>query len=289
MSYCRLNIERMLLLLLSGAAALPLFASEQQALTLGVHPYRPALELERRFQPLADYLAGRMARPVNIRISTDYESHVEAIGGDRLDIAYLGPASYVQMVRRHGRKPLLARQAIKGKPQFRGAIVVRKDSAVKKLGQLAGRRFAFGSPLSTMSHLAPRYTLLTRGGVDVSALAQYRFVGSHDNVALAVLSGDFDAGGVKEAVADKYASEGLMVLGYTDSISEHLFVASSQLPGPLAENLRKHLLSLHRHPDGPGILAAIKPGITALVPVEDADYSSLCRIMTELSRHGWKP
>ena len=71
-------------------------------LVLAVHPYLPAEELTSRFTPLAEALARAVGRPVTVRVGRSYAEHVEAIGSDGVDLAYLGPATYVTMVSRYG-------------------------------------------------------------------------------------------------------------------------------------------------------------------------------------------
>ena len=262
--------------------------TEQPPLILGVHPYKSAATLVERYKPLASYLSRKTGRFVTVKIAKDYRTHIRLIGEDKLDIAYMGPVSYVELVARYGKKPLLARQAIHGSPTFQGNIVVRRESAVSTLADLAGKRFAFGDSSSTMSHLVPRY-MLRRAGVTVDQLAGHRFLGSHDNVALAVLAGDYDAGAVKEAVYKKYQARGLKVLATTPALSEHLFVTSSKLPAKVRRTLREALYTLKDDPQGPVIMGSIKPGITAWVAVSDADYDKLRVILNALADAGVRP
>ena len=260
-------------------------ALAQETLTLGIHPYKSASKLIAAYTPLADYLGKKLHIPVEIRISRDYQAHIERIGTGQLDIAYMGPASYITLVNRYGNRPLLARQAIHGKPEFHGVIITRAASPLQSLGQLRDKRFAFGDPDSTMSHLVPRY-MLREAGVDADALREYRFLGSHDNVALAVLSGDFDAGAIKEAVFRKYANRGLRTLAVTPALSEHLFVTRDRLAPQRVEQLRSALLELDRASAGRHIMQAIKPGMTAMLPVQDSDYDNLRDIMKTLHEAG---
>lgn len=251
------------------------------ALLLGIHPYKAPSKLLSAFGPLADYLSDQLERPVKILISPDYQAHIQAIGEDRLDIAYMGPASYVKMTMQYPLKPLLAKQAINGKAHFRGAIVTHKDSRISALTQLTGKRFAFGDPTSTMSSLVPR-SMLLQAGVQ---LKSSRFLGSHDNVALAVLSGDFDAGAVKEAVFNKYRPKGLKPVTYTPEISEHLFVAGNRLTPKQVERICTLMFDLDKTAPGRKIMQSIKPAMSALVPVEDADYQTLRDLMQSLEKN----
>ncbi|MBI3774299.1 MAG: PhnD/SsuA/transferrin family substrate-binding protein, partial [Gammaproteobacteria bacterium] len=132
-------------------------------LTLGVHPFKPPTLLMKAFTPLGNYLSERLGRPVVVQISKDYRSHIDLAGSDKLDIAYLGPAQYVHMTEKYGKKRMLARQAIAGSPTFHGKIFVRDDSPIQTLLDLRGKRIALGDPNSTMSYLLPRYLLLEAG------------------------------------------------------------------------------------------------------------------------------
>ncbi len=262
--------------------------TEQPPLILGVHPYRSAVTLMESYKPLASYLSRKTGRIITVKISKDYRTHIRLIGEDKLDIAFMGPASYVEMVAHYGRKPLLARQVIQGSPTFQGKMVVRQESTISSLAELAGKHFAFGDVASTMSHLVPRY-MLRNAGVTVDQLAGYRFLGSHDNVALAVLMGDFDAGTVKESIYKKYQPRGLKVLATTPALSEHLFVTRSTLPDEVRQVLSTSLYALKDDPQGSAIMNSIEPGMTAWVPATDADYNNLRTILDSLAKAGIQP
>lgn len=260
-------------------------ALAQESLTLGVHPYLPATELVQRFTPLANYLSEHLGRPVTLQIAKDYQDHIDEVGMDGLDIAFLGPAPYVKMTQAYGKKPILARLEIEGRPFFRGVIVTRDDSRLRSLRDLKGKRFAFGDPESTMSHLVPTY-VIWKAGVDPQTLAGFEYLYSHHNVALGVLMGAFDAGAVKEEVLASYEKRGLRALAVTPLIPEHLFVARGTLPESMVQSLRQSLYKLNEDPKGHTILSAIKATVTGMVPASDADYDDLRRILEILRKAG---
>ncbi|MGE5894133.1 MAG: phosphate/phosphite/phosphonate ABC transporter substrate-binding protein [bacterium] len=278
-----LSVVSLLALCLTGS-----FTHAQEPLTLAVHPYLPSTELIRRFTPLADYLGREIGRPVIIEISRDYETHVEMTGKNQVDLAFMGPASYVELVERYGRKPILARLEINGKPTFRGVIITAKDSLLKTLGELKGKRFAFGDPNSTMSHLVPRYMML-KAGVKAEDLSGYVFLHNHYNVVLGVLAGDFAAGAVKDEVFYEYEGRGLRALVWTPPVSHHLFVASSTLPKRTIGALREAMYRLREEKDGPAILSGIEKGATGMVPAVDGDYENLRVILRALEKAGVQP
>lgn len=255
-----------------------------ETLILGVHPYRPADQLKSMFRPLADYLAERLDQPVEIRIGSSYEEHLDAIATRKIDIAYIGPALYVEFVDKYGVPGLLARLEVNGKPVFHGTVIARSGSDIEKLQDIKGRHFAFGSKKSTMSYQLPKY-LLAEQRINLSDLAGHRFFGSHDNVAMAVLSGVSDAGAVKEAIFEKYRDRapGLKAVEITPEISEHLFITPTEVSSEIQIKLKQALLALTRdYPETARVLHPIKNTITALVNVKDSDYQTLRRTLTKV-------
>jgi len=260
------------------------YSFSSEALNFGIHPYKSPQKLLKIYQPLVSVLGKALDRKINIVIAKDYSTHIQQTGVDKLDIAYLGPASYVKMTEKFGHKKLLARQAIHNKASFQGKIIVREDSDIKSISQLKNKSFAFGDPNSTMSHLVPRYMLLQHG-IRTSALQKFDFLNSHDNVALSVLTGDYTAGAVKEAVFKKYKKRGIRTLATTPALSEHLYVASNKLPTALVNKIKNTLLDIHLTDEGLKALASIKPGFTRMMTVKDSDYDNLRIILGTLRKH----
>jgi len=273
-----------LILVLSGGAA----RAAEAELTLGVQPFKPPTVLIKAFTPLANYLSARIGRSVVVKVSKDYQSHIELAGTDQIDIAYLGPASYVLMRDRYGEKRLLARQAIAGSPTFHGKVFVRDDSPIRTLSDLRGKRIALGDPNSTMSNLLPRYLLLQEG-LEQKDLAGVGSFGDHLNIVLAVLAGEYAAGAVKEDVFFANQPRGLRAIATTPPISDHLFIAGNSLDAKTVDTLRTAMLTLAAQPEGLAIMGAITDGITAFGPVVDHDYDNLSMILHQLRAHGVIP
>ncbi|TNF32755.1 MAG: phosphate/phosphite/phosphonate ABC transporter substrate-binding protein [Gammaproteobacteria bacterium] len=267
-----------LLSLLTGFFFNQSFAA-QAPLILGVHPYLPASEINTRFQPLTDYLSKTLGQPITIRVGRDYEDHIRAVGMRNVDIAYMGPSLYIKLVDEfQGQWPLLARLEVNGKPELFGAIVVRRDSPFTSLAELKGHSFAFGDPDSTMSHIVPQ-GMLQEAGVPLSQLSGYKFLGAHKNVALGVLAGDFDAGGVKMEILNEYENRGLRLLARSPAVSEHLLLARPDMPAEQITKLRQALLNLNNTAEGKHIMSSIHKQMTAFVPAVDADYNGLRKLM----------
>ncbi len=253
-------------------------ANAEEPLTLWIHPFLPSTQLITRFNPIAEYLSEKVGQPITVKISESYQSHIERVGKDKVDIAYMGPAPYVKMTRKYGKKPLLASVEVRGKSFFFGMIVVPKNSPLQSLSDLTGKSFAFGDRNSTMSHIVPRYMLM-KAGVGVDTLASYNYLKAHHNVALGVLGGYYDAGALKETVFYTYEDRGLRTLAKSPPIPVHLFVTKSDFPPEIIETLRGALLDLKSDKRGPEILKSIKNTITGMMPVKDEAYDSLREII----------
>lgn len=255
----------------------------ERTLILAVHPYLPHEDLIKKFTPMADYLSRMIGNSVKVRVGASYDEHIQYIGNNKVDIAYLGPASYIKMVNKFGDKPLLARLEVNGKPWFYGNIITRKDSGLTSLDSLKGKRIAYGDPNSTMSYLVPNY-MLQKAKVFSDPATSYQFLNSHANVVLGVLSGDFDVGAVKPEVFKKYEAQGLLSIATTPKISEHLFVVRNNLPVKQITKLRSAMLSMSSSSDGLNALKIIKGSITGLVEVKSSDYENLSQIIIELNK-----
>ena len=246
-------------------------------LVLGVHPYLSPKKILKKFTPLIQHLSEKLGRVVSLQIGKDYAEHVAQFEQGKLDIAYFGPAGYVELTQDIKNIPLLARLEVNGKPTFRGAIITTNAAQLTSLADLKGKNFAFGSKHSTMSYLVPRYSL-EKAGVYLPDLSSHAFLGNHDNVALSVLVGDFNAGGVKEAVFHKYKAKGLRLLAWTPEISEHVFVAKVDMNKDQIKAIQEILFALKQSP----VLTHIKSTITGLTTVVDSDYDNLREIMQQV-------
>lgn len=253
------------------------------ALVLGVHPFKPATQLSEMFAPLVAYLSKELGEPVTLRIAKDYQTHIDAVGSDSLDIACMDALSYVEMVEKYGQKPLLARLSFGGNPTYQGKIFVGRDSPIQNLTDLKGKRFAFAEPHSTMGYLMPRYQLWL-AGVNIEDFASYEFVGDHVNVSLGVLAGTFDAGAVKEDVFYQYEARGLRAIATTMPVSYHLLMTGRHLPESKRQKLQNILLGAHQNPQGRSALQILTPGITKLSTVQDSDYDSLRTVLSTIKK-----
>ncbi|HEY9080095.1 phosphate/phosphite/phosphonate ABC transporter substrate-binding protein [Magnetovibrio sp.] len=249
-------------------------------MTLGLIPHMAATDMAHRFKPLSDYLSQKIGRSVELKLYKHFEGLMGDIGEGKVDIAFLGPVPYIQITKRYGPVPILARTEISGLTGFHGVIFVRNDSPARTISDLRGAHFASVSRFSTMDLLAQ--AMMIDVGVPISELPPQQSLGSHQNVALGVLVGDFDAGCVKQDVFDRYADRGLRKLADTSTVPEHIFATNNHMPQQLVQALRQAFLDMNDSAEGRSVMRQVNTEMTAMRPASDPDYDELRRLLSLL-------
>ncbi|MBF0153963.1 MAG: phosphate/phosphite/phosphonate ABC transporter substrate-binding protein [Magnetococcales bacterium] len=255
-------------------------AQAEGTIRFGAMPYLNSLELVERFTPVLQYLEKRLEQPIKMEIPPNFRILIDQLGKNELDFVFFGPVPYLRLLEEYGAKPILAMEELGGKRSYHGVVFVRQESSIQKLADLAGKRFAFGDPDSTMNHSLPKM-MLFHAGVPLKDLAEFKFVGNNQNVVLSVLMGNHDAAGVKEDVYEKYAPRGLRVIARSPPVPNLLFVAGSHMPREWVERMQQAMTTLHQTPEGMAALKKYNPDITSLVTAQDGDFSSLREFMKE--------
>ena len=226
----------------------------------------------KQFMPLAAYLSEALGREIVFDYSESYDQLLEKFRNGRLDLAYLGPLPYVSLRAVDEKvEPLVHFKEASGEPLYTCAIVALADKRLD-LDRLENRMVALTQPLSTCGYLSTNGLLRQRG----SALSRnlYRYVNKHDEVAKAVVRGEYDLGGLKTSIGRKYAHLGLVVLAETLPLPSFALVGNSQtLTRDERDAIRDALVSLNPEGRDREMLAAWGENIRhGSVPAQDADY-----------------
>ncbi|OAB60994.1 phosphate ABC transporter substrate-binding protein [Leptolyngbya valderiana BDU 20041] len=227
----------------------------------------------RQNRPLQDYLQERLGKDIELVVTTDYSSMIEAMRFGRIDLAYFGPLSYILAKSKSDITPIVA--LVKGGGQFYHAVAIANvDSGIDSLEDIEGIDFAFGDPASTSSHLMPRYMLQQAGKVDGRDYTA-RHLGAHDAVAVAVQNGTAPAGGLSQAIFDRLLEQGAIdetkvkVIQVSQKIPQYPWTAREGLDPALVEQVRQAFLEL----DDPEVLEPFKAD--GFATIEDSDYDVL--------------
>ena len=241
-----------------------------ERLKIGLLPGESSLTVMRLNEPLRRYLETKLGLPVELQVGTNYAATGEALRFGRLDIAYLGPVTYV-LQREKAEIVLFAtpRHAKIG-AFFEAAIIVAADSRATTLKDLAGAEVAFGDPASTSGSWVPRYELLAAGlraGRDYKA----HYLGAHDAVALAVANKKAAAGGISRPVYERLLAEGkidpakVRILMTTRPIPEYAWTFRASLDRALRQKIADAFFSI----DDPAVLGVFNA--ERFIPSADSD------------------
>jgi phosphonate transport system substrate-binding protein len=280
------RITRRAVLQATGATFLvslaPVPAWAASALRIGMIPDAGATQVSiDEKAPLRDYLAAKLGRPVELVIPTNYNATVEALGNGSLDFAYLGGLTYLKAREAYGVIPLVQRTSDR---QFHSLFITQTGSAIGKLADLKGRRFAFGDVNSTSGHLMPDYAL-RNAGLDPDTDLSARYTGNHPATAKAVESGTADAGALDESVFKALTDGGqidktkVRVFYTTPPFVDYVWVARKDVPPAIRDDVANAFLTLHQPADDKvlGILRG-----TSFVKADDAEYATLRAIARKL-------
>ena len=239
-------------------------------LKVALLPDENASELIKRNQPLKDYLENQLGKEVQLIVTTEYSSMIEAMRFGRIDVAYFGPLSYVIARTKSEIEPFAA-MVEGGKPTYRSVLIASEKSGINAVGDIRGKKVVFGDPASTSSHLIPK-AMLEDAGLEVDRDYQQNFVGAHDAVAANVANGNADAGGLSEVIWNRLVERKLIdvskvkVLGFSKEYPQYPWTMRSDLAPDLKEKIRTAFLTLK----DPVVLKNFKA--EGFAPVTDKDY-----------------
>ncbi len=224
-------------------------------------------------QGLKDYLTEAFDKEIELVVTTDYSSMIEAARNDRLDLAYFGPLSYVLAKAVSDIEPFAAR--IKGGTKtYNSCIIGNTKKGVTSFDDIKGTTFALGDPASTSSRLFPELTLAENGltkGKDFQGV----FLGSHDAVALAVQNGNAQAGGMACPILKSLKKKGVIdpskvtTIAESSPIPQYPWTMRSTLSPELKENIRVTFLELESD-------KVLKPfNADGFASITDSDYDGI--------------
>lgn len=249
---------------LAAALATPAVARAQAAwktqfptLNVAVIPSENQATVMQRYTALQNYLNKQFGIDVKLFTATDYAGIIEAIRSRRVEMAFFGPASYARAweVTNGNIEPIVVESDINGVAAYRSVVIVKTDAPYRKLEDLKGKALAFVDPNSTSGFVAPNFFLHKNGTPANQYFSRTGFAGSHDNVALAVVNGQYDAGfvwyrsetdSVFQRMWDKnlIAKNSVRVIWTSPDIPESPWAVRKDLPENLRADLRRAMLDM---------------------------------------------
>lgn len=249
------------------------------------------LELDLRLhQSLFKRITELTGRPVEVVRATSYRSVVEGLLRGAVDMAELGPATYLEAAK--GDRQITAFATMEkreGVHQIRGAhyqamLVVLAKSDFRDIGKLKGASLALTDPGSTSGAQLPRKQFAARVGMPIEQyFGAVSYSGSHANSVLALANGKADAAFISSSqleeahVAGRLRKSDVRVLWNSGPIPNDPVVYRGQLCDPLKRQIEAVFL-------GDDAKTSLRDWLEAMnadrfVPVDDSLYAGIREVL----------
>lgn len=249
-------------------------------LKVALLPDEDAATIIKKHHRFKTHLETSLNKKIDLVVTTDYSSMIEAMRHGRIDVAYFGPLSYV-MAKSKSDIEAFAAKSKYGSPTYQALVIVNVEAGIELYEDMHGKDIAYGDPASTSSHLIPKALLLDKG-VIAGENYQEHFLGAHDAVAMAVQRGHAAVGGLSKPIFETLVERGLI-----DSSKVKVFAESKPYPqypwayrNNLDETLKAQIRQAFYSVKDPQILKAFKAD--GLAPISDTDYDVIRDLRRDL-------
>ncbi len=257
---------RRLAVLASGFAIVS--AVHAEGLRVGVVPQFTSARIEATWQPLLEEVGRRAGVTLELSPSPSIPEFERRFEQGDFDLVYLNPYHQVMAHEAQGYRPILRDVS----RQLSGILVVRKDSPVLKVEDLAGQVIAFPAPNALGASLMMRADLKNRFGIPFTP----RYVKTHTSVYLNVLLGEVAAGGGVRATFREQkpeVGEGLRILFETEKVPPHPISVHPRVPRKVVEALVEAFVQIGSGAEAAKLLGDVPIGQLGLA--DQAEYEPL--------------
>ncbi|MBL8304905.1 MAG: phosphate/phosphite/phosphonate ABC transporter substrate-binding protein [Ideonella sp.] len=238
------------------------------------------------YKPVLDLLGKNTGKKIEFYMPTSYASVVEALLGKWVDIAVLGPESYLIAKTQGANVDVFATYFKKGQgvqepgPGFKSIMITKKGSKFTTVESVKGSVMLLVDPASTSGSLIPE----SQFGAKVvktplkSYFSKVAFSGGHDLSTLAVFDGKADTAFVAThrfmnaitASKGKMKVEDFNIVWTSSLIPQDPFVYRSTLCEDLRRQIQQTFVTLDQTPEGKAYLQNVDS--EKFVAMKDADY-----------------
>jgi phosphonate transport system substrate-binding protein len=265
-------------------------AKKPETLTIGFVPSQDAAGIETKVKPMEDYLSKQLGMPVKAFVGANYVAVVEAMGANKVDVAFLNTLSYVMANGDYGAQVILKTQR-QGRDKYRAQLTVRKEDNIPvcdpakdpkctaTFQALKGRKLAFVDAASTSGYLYP-VSFMKSAGVDPEKgkwFSDVIMAGGHDAAVKAVYNKVVDAAWSFEDARDTLTKElpdvkeKLAVVAYTEWIPNDTVTVRKGLPADFVAQIKQALLDFIKTNEGKDTLTKLY-SIDGFTEGNDKDY-----------------
>ncbi len=261
------------LAVLTALTPLAVLAAEDP-LRVGIFPRRHPELTRELFQPLSDYLAAALGRPVELETTADFASFWQNVEQRRYDLVHFNQYHYVRSHKEHGYRVIVRNEEF-GHSDISAAVLVRKDSGIQRLDDLRGKKVVFGGGRTAMVSYIAATHLLNEAGLKQGDYFE-QFALTPPKACIATFYRQAAAAGAGSYVLDlpKVKNEidvGEMTYLAVGTPLAHLpWAVKADMDEATAQNIQRILVALRDSDAGQAVLRQAR--LTALVAAADRDY-----------------
>ncbi|MGD8576695.1 MAG: phosphate/phosphite/phosphonate ABC transporter substrate-binding protein [Thiohalophilus sp.] len=256
-------------------------SSNPDTLKVALLPDEDASSVIRQNRKFKEYLENKLDKEIELVVTTDYSSMIEAMRHKRIDLAYFGPLSYVLAKSRSDIEAFAAKTK-NGSATYQSVVIGNVSKNINSISDMRGKNIAYGDQASTSSHMIPK-SILVDNGLKPGNDYQEHFLGSHDAVAVAVQNGTADAGGLSKPIFESLVKRGIIdankvrVITESKPFPQYPWAMRSDLDSGLKEKIKQTFYNLKDKE----ILKPMKAD--GLAPIADADYNVVRNLKKSLN------
>ena len=226
----------------------------------GVHPLHNPARLFEVYEPMIDYINARLVgSELRLEASRDYPEYDKKLFSGYFDFALPNP--YQTVIASENGYRVFGKMG--DDANFRGIILVRKDSKIRTVKDLKGKTVSYPAPTALAATMMPQWYLYDRG-IDINKDITNQYVGSQESSIMNVYFGKSDAACtwlppwrafIKERpeIAQK-----VMIKWETPSLTNNGLVVRNNVPDALVKQVSEIIFSLHTHEEGKKILRSME-------------------------------
>lgn len=251
---------------------------------VGIHPLHNPKRLMEVYGPVIEYINANIPEAsFKLEASRNYEEFENKLYKGHYDLAMPNPYQTIRSLK-HGYR-VFGKMA--DDQDFRGIILVRKDSGIHQVTDLRGKAVAYPAKSALAATMLPQYYLQIHG-IDVNQDIENRYVGSQESAILGVLRGHVAAAATWPVPWKAFVMEHpdqasqLEVKWETESLLNNGWVVRQDVPADLAARFATLLFSLQESEDGRRMLARLP--ISRFEPATDATYAPVIAFLEKFSK-----
>lgn len=289
---CTLDMNRMklgiLLIVLCISLILTSCKGSSETLTIGFIPVRDANEMIEDFEPIRGYLEEKLGIPVEVTVTENYVSLIDGMKNSMIDIGWYGAFSYIAAESEMELNPLVVETRKDSGAYYQSLIITHKDSGIRSIEGLEGKKFAFVDSGSTSGFVLP-FGLFKSRQIDYEQFfSEYYYAGSHEKVPIDIQEKRADAGAISSIQFDALINNGkikrddYVVIWKSEDIPGSPFVARNGLDKNIQTNFVEAMVNINT--ELPEDLHAFDNSIEKYIEVESKHYNTIRNMATILGK-----